>query len=90
MLWLCRRHHLPLPEVNVSIGPFTVDFLWRECRVVVETDGWRAHRGRQAFEDDRARDSYLGLQGYEVLRFTWRQLTREPRSVFALLRRYLE
>ncbi len=28
-LGLCRRHRLPLPEVNVRIGSMTVDFLWR-------------------------------------------------------------
>lgn len=89
MLWVCRRYHLPLPEVNVPIGPFTVDFLWRDQRLVVETDGWEGHRGRQAFEDDRARDAYLRLHGYEVLRFTWRQLWKDPKSVVAVLRRYL-
>lgn len=89
MLWLCRRHHLPLPEVNVLIGPYTVDFLWRDRRVVVETDGWRGHRGRQAFEGDRARDAYLRLRGFEVLRFTWKQVEQDPGSVVAVLRRYV-
>jgi very-short-patch-repair endonuclease len=89
MLWVCRRYHLPIPEVNVTVGPFTVDFLWRERRLVVETDGWEAHRGRQAFEDDRARDAYLRLRGYEVLRFSWQQVFHDPKSVVAVLRRYL-
>jgi very-short-patch-repair endonuclease len=62
LLELCRRHRLPLPEVNVKIGPFTADFLWREQRLVVETDGWHAHRGRQAFLDDRERDAYFRLR----------------------------
>ena len=39
-LRLCRRHRLPSPGVNQRIGPFTVDFLWRRERVVVEVDGW--------------------------------------------------
>ena len=89
MLWVCRRYHLPTPDVNVPIGPYTVDFRWRERRLVVETDGWEGHRGRQAFEDDRVRDAYLRLQGYEVLRFTWRQVFDDPRSVVAVLGRYL-
>lgn len=42
---LCRRHRLPMPEVNVRIGRHLVDFLWREQRLVVETDGYRYHRG---------------------------------------------
>lgn len=88
-LRLCHRNELPLPHVNVSIRPYTVDFLWPDRRLVVETDGWRAHRGRQAFEDDRERDAYLRLRGYEVLRFTWRQIEDHAREVVSVLRRYL-
>jgi very-short-patch-repair endonuclease len=55
-----------MPEVNVPIGPYTVDFLWREWRLIVETDGWPAHRGRQAFEDDRVRDAYLVRRAKET------------------------
>jgi very-short-patch-repair endonuclease len=76
--------------VNERIGVYTVDFLWPNARLVVETDGWQAHSGRQAFEDDRARDAHLRTHGYEVLRFTWRQLEDDPASVLTLLRRYLQ
>jgi hypothetical protein len=48
LLAVCRRHRLPSPEVNVMVGPFEVDFLWRRGRLVVETDGYDAHRGRVA------------------------------------------
>lgn len=75
-LRLCRRHRLPSPEVNARIGPYAVDFLWREQRLVVETDGFAAHRGRQAFEDDRARELYLHARGYRVRRFSDRQVRR--------------
>jgi very-short-patch-repair endonuclease len=73
--------------VNEEVPPYTVDFLWRAGSLVVETDGWRTHRGRQAFEDDHARDAFLRTLGYEVLRFTWRQLETESASVLTLLRR---
>jgi len=85
-LRLCRRCRFPLPEVNVAIGPYTADFLWRERRLIVETDGWDAHRGRQAFEDDHARDANLRLRGFEVVRLTYRQVVRDPGTVAALLR----
>lgn len=58
-LRLCRRRRLPLPEVNARIDDFIVDFLWREKRLIVETDGYAAHRGRQAFEDDHTRELAL-------------------------------
>jgi very-short-patch-repair endonuclease len=88
-LRLCSRRHLPRPEVNRPIGPYTVDFVWPLPRVCVETDGWNAHRGRQAFEDDHARDLFLQSQGYRVLRFTWRLIENDPASVAEVLRRYL-
>jgi very-short-patch-repair endonuclease len=80
---------MPLPEVNPRVGPYEVDFLWRHQALIVETDGYRYHRGRQAFEDDRVRDLELRLLGYDVLRFTHRQLTNEPGEVATALRSLL-
>jgi very-short-patch-repair endonuclease len=85
-LRLCDRHGLPAPEVNVRIGPHLVDFLWCEQSLVVETDGYRYHRGRQAFEDDRSRDLDLHALGYDVLHFSYRQVSREPERVAAAVR----
>lgn len=88
-LQLCRRHRLPAPAINVKLGRLTVDFLWRDRRLVVETDGYRFHRGSVAFEDDHARDLYLRAGGYEVRHFSYKQVVREPRTVVAALRRDL-
>jgi very-short-patch-repair endonuclease len=88
-LRLCRRHRLPLPEVNVRVGPFLVDFLWRDRLLIVEADGYRYHRGRQAFESDRARDLELRRLGYDVIRLTFRQVVDEPAAVSCTLRALL-
>jgi very-short-patch-repair endonuclease len=76
--------------VNVRIGPYEVDFLWRAERVIVETDGAATHVTPQAFENDRHRDADLATLSYDVLRFTWRQVLSEPalvlRAVEAVLR----
>jgi very-short-patch-repair endonuclease len=88
-LALCRRHRLPKPGVNARVGPFTVDFLWPAERLVVEVDGWDLHGTRSAFEADRERDTALTLLGYEVVRFTWRQLTDNPAEVAFALRKLL-
>jgi very-short-patch-repair endonuclease len=87
---LCRRHSIPLPEKQQVIGPFTVDFLWPEARLIVETDGWEDHGTRAGFEADRARDAWLLTQGYRVARFTWRQLRDDPATVVATLRSLLK
>jgi very-short-patch-repair endonuclease len=89
-LRLCRQRRLPEPEVNIPIGPFTVDFLWREQRLIVEVDGWQSHRGSQAFEDDRARELKLELLGFRVRRFSHTQVTREQALVATAVRRALQ
>jgi len=84
-LLLCHHHRLPRPEVNVRVGPYLVDFLWRERRLVVETDSYLYHRGKAAFQDDRGRDLGLMRLGYEVLRLSERQVDEEPDRVAGAL-----
>jgi Protein of unknown function (DUF559) len=80
-LAIVHRHALPPPEVNVKLGRWTVDFLWRSHRLVVETDFWSYHRGSVSFEDDHARDLDLRAAGYTVLRYDDTQLENEPARV---------
>ncbi len=82
---LCRRHRLPPPEVNVRVGPYLVDFLWRERRLVVETDSYLYHRGEVAFQEDRAREVGLMRRGFDVLRLSELQLAEEPAYVAEVL-----
>lgn len=89
LLRLCQRHRLPPPEVNAPVGRWTVDFLWREQRVAVETDSYRTHRGSIAFEDDHLRDLQLRRAGFTVHRFTERQVRTEAAVVAADLARAL-
>jgi very-short-patch-repair endonuclease len=90
LLRICRRHRLPRPLVNARVGPFAVDFLWRAQRLIVEVDGWESHRTRSAFEGDRARDARLKVLGYEVVRFTWRQIASDPAPVAGTIRALLD
>jgi very-short-patch-repair endonuclease len=93
-LMLCRDADLPRPAVNTRLAAngatYEVDFLWRAQRLVAETDGWGPHRTHSAFEADRRRDADLLVAGLRVVRFTWRQITREPESVRATVRALLE
>ncbi len=75
-LRLCDEHGLPRPKVNTRIEGEEVDFVWRDARLVVEVDGYRYHRSPSSFESDRERDVMLVLAGWQVMRFTWTQLTR--------------
>ena len=82
-LSFCRRHRLPRPEVNIKVGPLTVDFLWPARRVAVETDFFDYHRGSVAFEDDRQRELHLRRAGYTVRRYTGAQIRDHPLLVVA-------
>jgi predicted transcriptional regulator of viral defense system len=92
----CRRAGLPMPDVNALVDPgdadptaIRVDFIWRDERVIVETDGHRTHSTRQAFEEDRLRDQRLAVAGWIVIRITWHQLTQRPSEVTDRIARLL-
>jgi very-short-patch-repair endonuclease len=85
-LRLCRRYGLSRPEVNVRVGRWTVDFLWRREQIAVETDFYGYHRGRIAFRDDHARDLELRSHGFAVHRFSEEQVNERPAEVAADLR----
>lgn len=87
---LVRDHSLPPPEVNVMLGGYEVDALWREARLVVELDGGEFHATRAARERDYLRDERLKVAGYEVLRLTWRRVTEEPAAVASSLLTLIE
>lgn len=88
-LSLCRHHGLPAPEVNVKVGRWTVDFLWREELVAVETDSYKYHRGQIAFQDDKARDLDLRRLGFDVRHFSEQLVNERPAEVAADLHRVL-
>jgi hypothetical protein len=89
-LELCRRSGFPMPETNVPVEArgqrFEVDCAWRDARVIVELDGYRAHGRGLAFQRDRARDRALIASGWIPMRVTWAQLQRDEPTVAAEIR----
>lgn len=65
----------------MRIGRNRVDFLWREHGLVVETDGYIYHRGRQAMRDDNDRDIELELRGLRVTRIDDSRIDADPAGV---------
>jgi hypothetical protein len=78
---------LPRPSTNVRLDlegeRLTVDFIWEEQRLVVETDGEETHGTPVAFRRDRKRDQLLLAAGFRVARVTWDQMRDEPEGVVA-------
>ncbi len=85
-LELCATHGLPLPETQVRIGRYRVDFLWRDFGLIVEIDDRASHDGYIAFHDDRVRDRAMSALGLDVLRFTSNEVMRERAKVARQLR----
>ena len=77
---LLIEHGIELPERNASVGPWTVDCLWREQRVAVELDGRQHERPHQADLDDD-RDLWLRRHRYVARRYGKRQIEQQPTAV---------
>jgi very-short-patch-repair endonuclease len=78
---LCDQHGLPRPEVNVHIEGYECDFVWRDQRLIVETDGAAAHSGERRRVRDLERDAELAAAGWRVIRITYERLLREPERI---------
>ncbi|ANK86919.1 MULTISPECIES: endonuclease domain-containing protein [unclassified Rhizobium] len=62
---------------QVPLGPFIVDFLCREERLIVEVDGFQHAESAT----DQRRTEWLNANGYSVLRSWNQEISRERRSV---------
>jgi very-short-patch-repair endonuclease len=60
------------------IGPYIVDFVCLEKKVVIEVDGGQ-HAQTQTLDDTR--DKWLRSQGYVVLRFWNNEVLREVEAI---------
>ncbi len=75
-----RRAGIAFRQQVVIDGVGRVDFLIGRM-LVIEVDGAAHHSTPQSFERDRARDARSSIRGYRVLRFSYRQLMRDPEPV---------
>jgi very-short-patch-repair endonuclease len=79
---LLIKRGIELPLRNEELGPWTVDCLWPDQRVVVELDGRQHERPHQADSDDD-RDLWLRRHGYAARRYGQRQIDERPDDVVA-------
>ena len=62
-----------------------VDLAYPRWRIAIELDG-AVHLRRDVHERDLARQNDLVLEGWVVLRFTWRRYTDRPEQLIAEIR----
>jgi very-short-patch-repair endonuclease len=85
-LIFCRKHDLPVPEMNAWVHGYELDAVWRPQRRAVELDDYHTHGTKRSFESDRRRDSKLGSVEWRVVRVTAERLKAEPAELAAELR----
>lgn len=80
-------------RANFAVQPegsvFYIDVAFRSVRLAIEIDGRLHETKRDVFENDRWRQNALVLDGWTVLRFTWRMLTEHPDVVIETIRQAL-
>jgi len=81
---------LPLPETNRPAGGRRVDCRWPAHRLTVEVDGYRYHRSRHAWEQDRRREREARARGDEFRRYTYGDVFEDPRFMLAELGRLID
>jgi very-short-patch-repair endonuclease len=76
---------LPMPDQQIEIGPYRVDFLWPEQRLILEVDG-RAKSSTEELWREKRRDIRLRRLGYRVVRVTWDDVVNNWPDVARYLR----
>jgi hypothetical protein len=77
---------LPPPDLQVWVGDDEgvigrADFLWRRYNTIGEADGAFKYQTPARARAQLERDARLRAAGYEVVHFTWPQITRAPAQV---------
>jgi predicted transcriptional regulator of viral defense system len=81
---------LPAPELQVWAGDAEivgrVDFLWRRFRTVAEVDGLLKYAAPARAIEQLERDKRLRDAGFEVVHFSWQEITQNPAYVATTVR----
>ena len=89
MARLVKKYGLPTPVFQHRVysvgGVFLgrVDFAYPELKIAIEVDGWEAHATPAQLDRDLARQNKLILEGWTVLRFSWKRVVLRPAEVAA-------
>ncbi|HEY8046763.1 MAG TPA: DUF559 domain-containing protein [Streptosporangiaceae bacterium] len=82
---------LPPPDLQVWVGDDgevigRADFLWRRQRTIGEADGALKYQTPTRARAQLDRDARLRAAGYEVVHFSWPEITRVPAQVVDAIR----
>lgn len=73
-------------EHGLPFGRWAIDIAFPSARVAVEVDGWAWHTDVDRFRADRHKGNALVRERWDLLRFTWHDLTLRPEYVLGEIR----
>ncbi|WP_143517290.1 DUF559 domain-containing protein [Pseudonocardia sp. MH-G8] len=65
---------------------WVIDIAFPDAALAIEVDGWAWHMDVDRFRADRRKGNALVSAGWQLLRFTWHDLTTRPADVIAEIR----
>jgi very-short-patch-repair endonuclease len=84
---------LPSPQVQIPVrqpgGMYYGDLGYRDRKLILEADGRDYHTEWPQVMKDMARQNLLVVDGWTVLRFSWRQVLYQPQMVLRAVSRAL-
>jgi len=83
LIQLLRSAKITGWKANYPVAGYNVDVGFPKQKVAVEVDGFAFHSDSDDFHQDRRRQNAIALAGWQVLRFTWLDLTEYPDRVIA-------
>jgi G:T-mismatch repair DNA endonuclease (very short patch repair protein) len=90
-----HEHGLPAPEMQVDVHDSQdrliarPDFVWRQYRTIVETDGMFKYRTHRAVKKHFDREARLDAEGWKVIHVTWKELFGDEAGLIARVGRAL-
>ncbi|WP_135452455.1 type IV toxin-antitoxin system AbiEi family antitoxin domain-containing protein [Mycobacterium sp. DL99] len=90
LIKLLREARITGWKANYRLSRYVIDVAFPAHKVAIETDGWAFHSDQEDFQKDRVKQNEIALMGWQVLRFTWLDLTEFPQRVIAEIRFAME
>ncbi|MBA3490149.1 MAG: DUF559 domain-containing protein [Longispora sp.] len=89
LILLLRQSGISEWRANFRVNNAIVDIAFPSLKLAIEVDGRAWHSADQSFERDRQRQNEIVSAGWQILRFTWRDLNDRPDYVIAMVQTML-
>ena len=76
-------------EREVPFHRFSLDFVWKHKKLVVEIDGKQHYEDAKQQDRDRRKDLLLKKEGWKLLRLDWRWVCNNTQDAIKRIKEFL-